>query len=208
MAEPKGLLVVPVGFRSDGSIHALELDASDRLKVLVDSITGNVTVVQSDPANLFVGDHVYDGATWRKKKGNSSGVENVIVDSVTGVVTVDGASPSLLRPISKSDVYINTALAAGTYFDSAVTVPAGETWRFTGMAIAYVGAVTGLSIMHALHNGTYTMVIHSITPVVASRYYDITANILVQPGWKIGVYLAGATLNDTLIATYFAERVF
>jgi len=32
MADPKGNLVTPVGFRSDGSIHALELDDSDRLK--------------------------------------------------------------------------------------------------------------------------------------------------------------------------------
>lgn len=44
MADPKGYLVVPVAFRTDGSLHALELDNSDRLKVLVDSITGTVMV--------------------------------------------------------------------------------------------------------------------------------------------------------------------
>lgn len=40
MADPKGNLVTPVGHRSDGSIHALELDNSDRLKVILDGITG------------------------------------------------------------------------------------------------------------------------------------------------------------------------
>jgi len=33
MADPKGLLVVPVGFRSNGSLHAFEMDNSDRLKI-------------------------------------------------------------------------------------------------------------------------------------------------------------------------------
>jgi hypothetical protein len=35
MPDPQGLLVTPVGFRTDGSIHAFELDASDRLKIAV-----------------------------------------------------------------------------------------------------------------------------------------------------------------------------
>jgi len=35
MAAPKGNLFVPIGFRSDGSSHALELDNTDKLKVLI-----------------------------------------------------------------------------------------------------------------------------------------------------------------------------
>lgn len=34
MSAPKGNLVTPVGFRSDGTIHGLELDTSDRLRVV------------------------------------------------------------------------------------------------------------------------------------------------------------------------------
>lgn len=44
MAEPKGLLITPLGFRADGTLHALELDNSDRLKVLIDALTGNLNV--------------------------------------------------------------------------------------------------------------------------------------------------------------------
>jgi len=50
MADPKGNLVTPVGFRADGSIHALELDDSDRLKVILDAITGNITVDGLSPS--------------------------------------------------------------------------------------------------------------------------------------------------------------
>ena len=36
MANPNGNLVTPVGFRSDGSIHAIELDDNDRVLVNTD----------------------------------------------------------------------------------------------------------------------------------------------------------------------------
>lgn len=64
MADPKGNLVTPVAHRSDGSIHALELDDSDRLKVLVDAITGNVTVVYPENSlNNPVGSVMQGGDT-------------------------------------------------------------------------------------------------------------------------------------------------
>jgi hypothetical protein len=50
MADPKGYLVVPVGFRADGSIHALELNTSDALKVEVT----NTNLVET-PHNLLDG---------------------------------------------------------------------------------------------------------------------------------------------------------
>lgn len=52
MADPKGLLVVPIGYRADGSLHALELDDSDRLKVLIDSVTGTLIVNGPSPSVL------------------------------------------------------------------------------------------------------------------------------------------------------------
>ena len=52
MADPKGNLVTPVGFRADGSIHAFELDTSDRLKVLIDALTGEVLIDAASPSLL------------------------------------------------------------------------------------------------------------------------------------------------------------
>ena len=48
MADPKGNLVTPVGHRSDGTIRSLELDNSDRLKVLVDAITGIISIAAQE----------------------------------------------------------------------------------------------------------------------------------------------------------------
>lgn len=93
MAEPKGLLVVPVGFRTDGSLHALELDNSDRLKVLIDSITGSVIVTQTTPDNLRVSPYFYDGSTLQKGVGHTDGVQRTAPEShkifdVSGVAQV------------------------------------------------------------------------------------------------------------------------
>ena len=52
MADPKGNLVTPVGHRSDGTIHSLELDNSDRLKVLIDAITGSLSIIAADMSYL------------------------------------------------------------------------------------------------------------------------------------------------------------
>ena len=95
MAEPKGFLVVPVGFRVDGSIHALELDTSDRLKVLVDAITGSVTVVQTDPSQLLV---TLGGI---KKGARGAGIQQNTSDTNLGA----GTSTLALPDVPASHVY-------------------------------------------------------------------------------------------------------
>lgn len=164
MAEPKGYLVVPLGFRSDGTIRALELDDSDNLKI-----------------NLAATD---------------------------ASLVIDGASPSLLRPIAKSGRYENLALAAGSYFESAVEVPAGETWRLTGLSIYYSGTVTSVILFHSIYDGASLMSFSRISPVVSGVFYFVTTNILIPAGWQIGAYITNATLNNDFICSYFAEQVY
>ena len=96
MADPKGVLVVPVGFRSDGSIHALELDNSDRLKVLVDSITGTVTVVQTDPTQLAV----TWGATKKGARGAGKG------DLVSNTALAAGTNTLNLTSVTAAHVWV------------------------------------------------------------------------------------------------------
>jgi len=55
MAEPKGYLVVPVGFNPSGDIRALELDADDAVLMAIKSA-----------AKGLVGPHGWIDGTWRK----------------------------------------------------------------------------------------------------------------------------------------------
>lgn len=62
MADPKGNLVVPVAFRSDGSLHALELDDDDQLKVAAivraqdgDKIFSLASIVEEQIADAALG---------------------------------------------------------------------------------------------------------------------------------------------------------
>lgn len=96
MADPKGFLVVPIGFRADGSLHSLELTDSDFLKVAVQSFpvqetdiygwdgstwiklsvdsSGRLTLFQQTPNNLQVGNNFFDGSNWQKAKAFSDGI--------------------------------------------------------------------------------------------------------------------------------------
>ena len=111
MADPKGVLVVPVGFRSDGSIHAFELDSSDRLKVVVDSISNNLTVVQSDPGQLFV----TWGATSKGARGEG------IAETVSNTALAAGTNSLDLTAVPANAVYVIKAISC-RYVGTVATV--------------------------------------------------------------------------------------
>jgi hypothetical protein len=84
MADPKGLLVVPVGFRADGTIHALELDNSDRLKVIIDSVPAPLSSLTFDEdGNLTVSSLPHDvfklsTVTQVAKQNSATNTTNII----------------------------------------------------------------------------------------------------------------------------------
>ena len=72
MAAPKGRLVTPVGFDPSGYPRALNLDASDRLKVLVDSVTDAITVTGAGDSYLFPTSKVKEYTNLDLPAGNSN----------------------------------------------------------------------------------------------------------------------------------------
>lgn len=85
MAEPKGFLVVPVGYNPSDDLRALELDADDALKIAF-----------SAAAKGLVGGHGWIGGAWQKNPLllGYSGVVNVAWNSTTlpaGTSNVDAA---------------------------------------------------------------------------------------------------------------------
>jgi hypothetical protein len=177
MADPKGLLVVPVGFRSDGSIHALELDNSDRLKVLIDSITGSVTVIQTTPANLTVANHGWIGAAWKKQP-----------------VTIGYSA-------IKSEQVTNLNAAAGTNTVDSGTVPAGEIWTINNISVfnntSNITSIYGYAII----GGVGVQIIYKAAPLasIATLYQG---NLVLSPGDKISIVFFGCVAGDDLYLTY------
>ena len=164
MADPKGLLVVPVAFRADGSIHALELDNSDRLKVLVDSITGTVTI--------------------------------------------DGVSQYIFRPAQRNTFFINGTLPAGTSNQTVLTVPAGETHRYTTVSFVYTGTVAGVTMVLFGYDGSNIWTVGVNNTPVSGNWVVFTCNMILVAGNTILVAVGGATLGDTLIVSAIGERIY
>lgn len=197
MAEPKGFLVVPIGYRADGTIHALELSNSDYLKVSIEAITPIISVEQSDPNKLRTAIYGYDGANHQPIKTDTS-----------RRVIIDGESPSLLRPIPKTTSFSNLSLAAGSSTNTVLTVPNGETWRLTTFMHRYTGTVAGVQMTSRLNISGTTMPFFSSSAIVSAIPNLVNLNILMEPGTIIETVVAGATLNDDLQCVAFCERVF
>lgn len=173
MADPKGLLVVPVAFRPDGTMRAWELDNSDRLKVLVDAITGDVSVTQTNPANLQSGINGWINAAWQKQP------------------LIFGYSGDILRLAS------NTNLAAGTNQVNDSAVPAGEIWVVTSLSMAYVGTVP-TSIRLSIVAATVAYRLFQQNAPVSDMAYDRQGYWIMQEGDNLRCTVLGATAGDDL----------
>ena len=193
MAEPKGFLVVPLGFNPSGILRALELDESDRLKVLVDSITGIVSVsldgqtgtlkvAQQSPSSLATGNHGWISGAWQKSPipfGASGFVEESLV---------------------------STTLPAGTSFLSGTACPAGEMWVISNIAIRYTGTVAGVTINARIVNSV-NIDVFGVTPPVSGQYYDRQGHWVIFPGGYVRQLIIGATLNDDASLQYTGYKL-
>lgn len=185
MAEPKGFIIVPVAYRSDGSLHALELDNSDRLKVLIDSVTGQILVAGQD-----------SGAVTRILRTDSS-----------GHLLVDGADNTFLQPLASYNRYENLTLAAGLNTLTAFTVPAGQRLILDHATFRYVGTVAGVVLRLFINDGTNNLVIRQISPPVSDVYYEVSPGLVLEAGYTVGIIIVNATLNDDTTVITFCRRI-
>lgn len=193
MADPKGFLVVPVAYRADGTIHALELDTSDRLKVLVDSITGSVTVVQTTPANLTVANYDWDGSTWQKMLGQSSGLLK------TGPLHHAIWNESGVTRITKQASATNTTA-------TIYTVPANKSFYLTSLVLSLWNTTAGIRLETViLDDATPTTQMTWTIGAAASNVFSypvpLTVPLLVPAGWAFKAVSIVATTGITGMIT-------
>lgn len=196
MADPKGLLFVPVAFRSDGSIHALELDNSDRLKVVIDSITAALTVTQTTPSNLTVSNYGWDGSAWQKLL-----VDTNFSLNVSPIIRTTG------RGIGKGETIANTALAAGTNNLDGSAVPGNKVWIIKSVSVQYNGTVAGVKcrINLILPSGGFTII--DFIPMVSTVRQQFSLDFPMPATSYVQLQITGATLNDDGFLTYVYEEL-
>jgi len=124
MGEPKGFLVVPIGYNPSDALRALELDADDNLKV-----------VFAAAAQGLVGEHGWIGGAWQKnplQMGYSGQIAERVVEAngTGGSVALNGSA------VPAGEIWVVTNIAAR----DVNTNPAAMLFQFVvgggGMGVA------------------------------------------------------------------------
>ena len=206
MAEPKGFLMVPVGFNPSGDLRTLELDANDYLKVALAAWLEGAVDVKG-----------YTGAAWKELLVNASGQAIVV-----GKGTSEEVNAALLAPargLVGEHGYIggawqkqpmlpgfsgrvlasgsNLNLPAGTSSAVVYTVPVSHYIRLTQVNALVVSAtVTRVSIGFS-GGGSSVDVLQVFAPVSIQVYLQ-TIDCLLGPGDTLYYGVSGATLGDDI----------
>ena len=202
MAEPKGFLMVPVGFNPSGDLRALELDANDYLKVALAAWLEGAVDVKG-----------YTGSAWKELLVDASGraivcatgvdgaaVRRDLLLSTTGRMLIDpgGADKLWSYDSAYADFQSNTALPAGNSTLALTAIPAGKVGVIHQVAINYSGTVAGVSLEIYIINPSGTSVCQQIKPVESARWNFKEVEIILEPLGYIRGVVYGATLNDDL----------
>lgn len=132
----------------------------------------------------------------------------VVGGNSSSPVIIDANEPSLLRPTPKMGRFSTSVLPAGNSYQTAFSVPANEIWRLRYIAAQYAGTITGVILSPFIKVSGVYMLFSRFSPIVSSSIYTTAADFLLYSSCDVGVYVASATLNDTLNIVYSAERVY
>jgi len=193
MAAPKGFLIVPVGFRSDGTLRALELTDSDELKIALTSAAGSdlLTELQAklETADLELvskivsaGPHGWIGGAWRR---------NPLLLGYSGVV---------------SEAFTTTASNGGDTDTHSTFVPAGEIHHVNFISFFHNDPSARNLIAYALHAGnTRALAYHANVAIWVIMVFSTP--FVLGPGDNIRVRCQSLANTKTVYGYYWATRV-
>lgn len=176
-------IISPAALTSSGL--AIALDANQRVKVLLDAVTGNV------PVNLA-----------------ASAITlpiNLTSSSIT--LPVAEASPAYKNITGVRGVLNQTALAAGTSTEYAPAVTASQRWRLVNYAVRYVGTVAGVTLKMLTYDGSAPRYFAQYNGLTSNLLYFGHVSIVLEAGWQVGCEVIGATANDDLRFDLHYERI-
>jgi len=202
MAEPKGYLVVPVGFRADGSLHALELNTSDHLKVevtntnlvetphvLLDGAINLDTVAQSvSEGSMIVG--IDQGAgviKWDELPHGATGEVLTILGGANPAWVAPSGGGVIVQVVHVTDVTKKTGTTTVPLDDTIPTNTEGD--EYMTLAITPTDAANILQIEAFAHINP-----NVINFLVGSLFQDAVAAALV-------------TAVETAAAAYYTQLV-
>jgi len=215
MAEPKGFLMVPVGFNPSGDLRALELDASDYLKVALAAWLEGAVDVKG-----------YTGSAWKELLVNASGQAIVV-----GKGTSEEVNAALLAPArglvgehgyvggawQKQPLALGysarvkervqaTSTGAGTTGVNTTAVPAGELHVLNFFGALHSDPVARYMTCVVVGDGVeYNL--QDFVSVVTYKTEGFVGMIVLSPGDYLRVVVTGLATGQTVYLNYWGYRV-
>jgi len=124
MGEPKGVIVVPIGFGPSDDLRSLELDSADNLKVAFDAA-----------AQGLVGPHGWISGAWQKNPV-LLGYSGPAVPSIVNLSLPAGTSNQDSTPVPAGEVQVISALSVRVVSTSITTLIA--IWMALGATVQVV----------------------------------------------------------------------
>ena len=149
------------------------IDASKRLVVAVAALSGEVEVVQSDPADLLVGQHQFDGSAWRKSNllfgYNDKWAENMGGD------------------------------ATGTeWVKNSAVVPAGEIWVLQALSIRNETRAPGITYLFAYPIAGLPVCLNYASSLALHEPLLIGGTFAIHAGGYVRVWMGGCQALDVI----------
>jgi hypothetical protein len=193
VGEPKGFLVLPIGYNPSDDLRSLELDASDNLKVVMGdtSLSALLTELQS---KVETSDFVSGALS--AMNGNKG--------------WISGAWQKQAFPLGYSDrkfqTVTTTSTVLGTYYAQTTAVPAGELWYVQALAAVHDDAAAHLMILNGYDGAT---IIQLAINGALAQYTSLQtlSPIVLKPGDTIYAQVTALPLGKSLFLNVWGYRV-
>lgn len=206
LTDNTGALILSPSLLTSSGL-SIALDANQRVKVLLDAVTGNI------PVNLAA-----SGIDLDVNLASSGITLPVSLASSAITLNVNLAASGITLPVSEqSKPYENitglrgvinqTNLAVGTSTEYATAVTASQRWKLTRYAVRYIGTVAGVVLRPLTYDGSAPRYFAQHNGITSNLFYFDTVAIVLEAGWQVGCEVLGATAGDDLRMDLHYERI-
>lgn len=184
LTDDTGALILSPSLLTSSGL-SIALDANQRVKVLLDAVTGNIPVNLAE-AGIALDVNLFSSGITLPVSEKSKPYENIT--GLRGIIN-------------------QTNLAAGTSTEYAPAVTASQRWKLTRYAVRYIGTVAGVVLRPLTYDGSAPRYFAQHNGITSNLFYFDTVAIVLEAGWQVGCEVLGATAGDDLRMDLHYERI-
>jgi hypothetical protein len=183
-------------------------DASDNVIPLLLDANGNIIVSAGQLTTTGGKLHVDANGDIIPDMDSITSTGGKIKLDASNQTVIVGDTPYFTKPSQRNSFYQNTNLPAGSANQTVVTVPAGETWRVSTVALDYVGTTAGVTLTAFGYDAVNIWVVGVNNAPISGQWVTYNFNMILEAGEQFLVAIGGATAGDDFLASLIGERIY